>query len=290
MDGTRFVVAGTGRAARALCGAFAGAGGRLVGVVSRSAVRAAAFARDFDLPALSDAVALPEADAILVLSEDAAVATRAGELALRARPGLVWTHMAGSLPPDVLAPAARAAGGGEILAFHPLAVLDGRPRDLTGVTVTLDGSEGAVARGWTWAAALGAQPVEILAGDRAAYHLAACLSAGHLAGVLAASRRVAEAAGLPEAVSDGLAHLAAEAVAAYRAEGGRSVTGPLARGDLGTVAAHLAWLRTWGEQDVRRLYDAAGLCALEAAVRATEEIEVRRAAVARRLARDLAGP
>ena len=290
MEGTRFLVAGTGRAARSLCGALSAAGGRIVGVVSRDPARAAAFAREHGVPAPTDAAPLPEADAVLVLTEDGAVGPWAEHLAARARPGLVWAHMAGSLAASVLADAARTAGGGGVLALHPLAVLDGRQRDLAGVTVTLEGSPSAVERGRTWAAALGATPVEIAPADRAAYHLAACLAAGHLAGLLAASRRVVEAADLPPSVADGLAHLAAEALAAYAAVGAGSVTGPLVRGDLGTVAAHLAWLRARGEEDVRRLYDAAGLCALGAAVPVAGRVAARRAAVARRLVDDLATP
>jgi predicted short-subunit dehydrogenase-like oxidoreductase (DUF2520 family) len=74
------------------------------------------------------------------------------------------------------------------------------------------------------------------------------------------------------------------------AEGGRAVTGPLARGDLGTVTAHLAWLRTHAEADIRHLYGSAGLLALAAAQPASGAVEERRASVVRRLREDLAEP
>jgi len=280
------LVCGTGRAARSLVGALS-ACGPIVGVASRDPIRGRAFAAWAGVPYATDGAALPAADTVAVLVEDGAIGARAEAIAARAAPGALWLHMAGSLGSATLAGAtARAAG--TPLAFHPLAVLDGEPRDLRGVVVGLEGDAAAVAAGEAMATALGATPVVIAAAHRVAYHLAATMASGHLIGLLAAATRVADGADLPPEVAQGLLALAAEALAATRARGARAAfTGALARGDRTTVERHLSLL-DGGEDAVRRAYDAAGLAALTYAAPAGDDRDGARREIGRLLADDLA--
>lgn len=285
--GRRILIHGTGKASSSLAGALSSAGATLVGVVSRDPQRAKAWAKAHGVMPVAVHEPLPAADILFVLTEDGAIADEGLRLAAVAQPGLVWAHMAGSLAAELLEPAARRAGGGELLAFHPLAVLDGSPRTLAGAVVTLQGTGAGVAAGRELARALGARPVAIRAEDKAAYHLAACLASGQLIGVVAAAAHVAAKAGLPSDVADGLVTLAQEALRAAGKRGlANALTGPLVRGDRETVANHLHWLGSQDEQDgavVRAVYDAAGLAALRFAVdaggAASEAVESVRAAL-----------
>jgi len=80
---------------------------------------------------------------------------------------------------------------------------------------------------------------------KAAYHAAAMMAAGGLVGLFDAIARVAAVAGLDEATAVGVyAPLARQALGnAERLGIDRALSGPLLRGDVGTVDGHLAVLR-----------------------------------------------
>lgn len=242
--GAGLVLAGTGRAAHALGPALQAAGIPVLAVMGRSQARAEDLAKEIGTSALSPQEDIPRAaKAILVLVSDDAIEQVAASLVSRARAGLSWIHASGSLPAAVLGDARDRAGGGAVLAWHPLAVLDGRPRRLAGVTVTLSGDDVAFSLGERMATALGGLPVPLGSDDRVGYHLAACLAAGHIVGLLGEAMAVARASGLAETVVVGLYGLAAEALTSARERGPTlAATGPIVRGDAGTVGRHLAWL------------------------------------------------
>jgi hypothetical protein len=93
--------------------------------------------------------------------------------------------------------------------------------------------------------AIGAVPVRLAPGSKAAYHAAAVLSAGGVVALLDTIREVAAAVGLDEAGALRIyLPLLEQTVANARTLGiERSLTGPATRGDAGTIAAHLAVLR-----------------------------------------------
>lgn len=138
-------------------------------------------------------------------------------------------HSAGSLGPEV------AGERGAVL--HPLMTFPPPPG--TRIPCTMAGAPGAVAHAAGLAARLGWEPVGAVS-DRVRYHAAACLAAGHLAAAFEdAAALFASATGLP--ISEArrtLEPLAQASLARVVDQGPSAITGPAARGDTATIAAH----------------------------------------------------
>jgi predicted short-subunit dehydrogenase-like oxidoreductase (DUF2520 family) len=95
------------------------------------------------------------------------------------------------------------------------------------------------------AEAIGAIPVRLAAGSKAAYHAAAVLAAGGFIALLDAIAELGRVAGLDEAGSLSIyGRLIEGTLGNARALGIRAaLTGPMTRGDVGTLEAHLETLR-----------------------------------------------
>lgn len=170
---------------------------------------------------------------------DEAVATWADRLPSGPRPPAVALHTSGAHPAAALAPLARVGYRG--LAWHPLVALPRpRPDAFEGIAVGVHGEEEAVAFGHDLARAVGAKPLAVAPGAAARYHAAAVFASNHLAACLAVALREIRAAGAGTARMADLLPLARSALDGLAAEDlPRGLTGPLARGDLGTVRRHL---------------------------------------------------
>jgi predicted short-subunit dehydrogenase-like oxidoreductase (DUF2520 family) len=184
-----------------------------------------------------------EVDLVVLAVPDDAVAGVAG--ALRLYSGQAIVHTSGLLGAEVLAPA--LAAGSQAGAFHPLvafADLDRALASLHGATVAIEGDDELAAHLADMAEAIGAAPVRLAPGSKAAYHAAAVLAAGGVTALLDTIREVAAVMGLDEAGALRIyLPLLGQTVANARALGvAGALTGPATRGDAGTVAAHLAAL------------------------------------------------
>jgi predicted short-subunit dehydrogenase-like oxidoreductase (DUF2520 family) len=236
---------GAGRVGTALGAAFARAGWQVTAVASRDEERRRRFQeRVAGARAYADATAvLDDADLIFLTVPDDAVAAAAGGLVLYSGQALV--HTSGALPASVLAGA--MAAGTSKGSFHPLVSftdLDQAVADLRGATVALEGDESLLPLLAELAESVGAQPVLLPEGGKAAYHAAAMMAAGGLIGLLDAIAQVAALAGLDERTAVGVyAPLARQALAnAERIGIDGALSGPFVRGDVGTVKSHLAVL------------------------------------------------
>jgi predicted short-subunit dehydrogenase-like oxidoreductase (DUF2520 family) len=172
------------------------------------------------------------------------IAAAAAELHLYSGQALV--HTSGALPANVLAPA--MAAGTSVGSFHPLVSFidtDQALRDLHGATIALDGDDSLLPLLADLAEQIGAHPVLLPEGGKAAYHAAAMLAAGGLVGLMDGIASVARLAGLDEKTAVAVyAPLARQALAnAERLGIDESLSGPFVRGDVGTVRSHLAVLR-----------------------------------------------
>jgi predicted short-subunit dehydrogenase-like oxidoreductase (DUF2520 family) len=241
----RIAFIGAGRVGTALGAAFARAGWQVSAVASRDEDRRRRFQeRVAGARGFADANAvLDEADLIFLTVPDDAVAGAADSLVLYSGQALV--HTSGALPASVLAPA--MAAGTNMGSFHPLVSfidVDRAIADLVGSTIALEGDESLMPLLAELAESIGAHPVRLPEGGKAAYHAAAMLAAGGLIGLFDAIAQVAVLAGLDEKTAVAVyAPLARQALAnAERLGIDGALSGPFVRGDVGTVKAHLAVL------------------------------------------------
>ncbi|MFI9452823.1 Rossmann-like and DUF2520 domain-containing protein [Amycolatopsis sp. NPDC052450] len=238
-----------------------------------------------DVPLLPPDEVARRADLVLLaLPDDALAGMVRGLVATGSlRAGQIVVHTSGSHGIDVLAPAAEA--GALPLALHPVMTFTGRAEDLDrlaacsiGVTAT-EGDEAAWNVGEALTVEMGAEPVRVPDEARALYHAALAHGANHLMTLVADCAELLREAGIaqPERL---VAPLLSAALDNVLRHGDRALTGPVARGDLGTVRKHLAVLAERGP-DVAPSYralarrtlargDAAGLLDASAAAELTE--------------------
>ena len=186
---------------------------------------------------------LDEVELIILAVPDDAVASLAGSL--RMYSGQAMIHTSGALGAEVLAPA--MAAGTQTGAFHPLVAFADTERAvaaLHGATVAIEGDDQLAAMLADMAEAIGATPVRLAPGSKAAYHAAAVLAAGGFIALLDAIAELGRVAGLDEAGSLAIyGPLIEGTLGNARALGIRAaLTGPMTRGDVGTLEAHLATL------------------------------------------------
>ena len=187
---------------------------------------------------------LDEVELIILAVPDDVVAGLAGSL--RMYSGQAMIHTSGALGAEVLAPA--MAAGTQIGAFHPLVAFADTERAvaaLHGATVAIEGDDQLAAMLADMAEAIGATPVRLAPGSKAAYHAAAVLAAGGFVALLDAIAELGRVAGLDERGSLAIyGPLIEGTLGNARALGIRAaLTGPMTRGDVGTLEAHLETLR-----------------------------------------------
>jgi predicted short-subunit dehydrogenase-like oxidoreductase (DUF2520 family) len=186
---------------------------------------------------------LDEVELIILAVPDDAVAGLAASL--RMYSGQAMIHTSGALGAEVLAPA--MAAGTQAGAFHPLVAFADTERAvaaLHGATVAIEGDDQLAAMLADMAEAIGATPVRLAPGSKAAYHAAAVLAAGGVIALLDAIAELGRVAGLDEAGSLAIyGPLIEGTLGNAKALGIRAaLTGPMTRGDVGTLEAHLATL------------------------------------------------
>jgi len=166
----------------------------------------------------------------------------------RWQPGQLVVHTSGRYGTEVLAPA--GAAGAITLAIHPAMTFTGTSLDISRLTgcpfaVTAAGPVLPIAQALV--VEIGGEPVVVAEEDRPVYHAALAHGANHLVTLVAQAERVLEAAGL-EAPGTYLAPLLSAALDGAVRSGEQGLTGPVVRGDVGTVESHLAALDGLGEQ------------------------------------------
>ncbi len=240
-------IVGAGAVGTALGVAFTRAGWPIAAVASRDAGRRERFVRAVGggVHAFPEAAAiLDEAELIFLAVPDDAIASLAARLRLYGGQALV--HTSGLLGAEVLAPA--MAAGTQVGSFHPLvafADLERAVAALHGATVAIEGDEWLASLLAEMAEAVGGVPVRLAPGAKAAYHAAAVLAAGGFVALLDAIAELGRVARLDEARALAVySPLIEQTLGNARALGIRAaLTGPMTRGDAGTVAAHVAELR-----------------------------------------------
>jgi len=238
----RVGVVGAGRVGAVLGAALARAGHE---VVAASAVSDASLDRvDALLPGVPvlpvDEVARRASLLLLTVPDDALAAVVGGLVATGSLPrGALVAHTSGRHGLAVLEPALRA--GALPLALHPVLPFSGTAVDLhrlTGTAFGVTAPEPLRPVAEVLVVEMGGEPVWLTEEQRPLWHAALAHSANHLTTLVSSSADLLRSAGVtsPAAVLGPL--LGAALDGALRAGDG-ALTGPVARGDAGTVRAHL---------------------------------------------------
>lgn len=239
-------VVSAGRVGAVLGAALAGAGHHVVaasGVSSASVDRARRLLDGVPLKPPPDVV--EAADLVVLAMPDDVLEPMVRGLAGSFREGQIVVHTSGAHSTGVLAPA--AARGALCVALHPAMTFTGRSEDVerlrdacVGVTAA-DGDVAAEAVGETLALELGAEPVRVPAAARPLYHAALTHGANHLVTLVDDAVDLLKGAGI-EPAERVLAPLLEAALDNALRHGDKALTGPVARGDAGTVRKHLGVL------------------------------------------------
>jgi predicted short-subunit dehydrogenase-like oxidoreductase (DUF2520 family) len=239
-------VVGSGRVGATLGAALAGAGHRVVaasGVSDPSRSRAQAMLPGAVL--VTPPEVLQAADLVVVAVPDDALADLVAGLAAvgAVRQGQLVVHTCGRYGVGVLAPATRA--GALPMALHPVMTFTGTSLDLGRLAgcsfgVTAPAPLRPVAEALVLE--MGGEPVWVEEAARELYHAALAHGSNHLVTLVAQSMDLLAAAGVQEPGRVLGPLLGASLDNALRA-GDAATTGPVVRGDAGTVAGHVRAVR-----------------------------------------------
>jgi predicted short-subunit dehydrogenase-like oxidoreductase (DUF2520 family) len=246
-------VVGAGRVGPALAAALRLAGHRPVAVSGVSeASRRRAEALLPGVPLVEPAEVLARADLVLLTVPDDVLPGLVTGLAETGavRPGQLLVHTSGRYGTAVLDPALRA--GALPLALHPAMTFTGTSVDvqrLAGCPFGVTAPEELRLAAEALVVEMGGEPEWIAEQARPLYHAALAIGSNHLVTLVAQARELLTAAGVanPGRMLGPL--LGASLDNALRS-GDQALTGPVARGDAGTVAAHVAELRKAAPQAV----------------------------------------
>ncbi len=208
-----------------------------VSVLPRSAdsVRRAAALRVF----LADHDDLRAAQVCILAVPDSAVVPAMELVEDDLGPSTALVHCSGALPLSVFATARTKRPFG---SFHPLAAVSDAKDSLAGHAVALASTDKKLhALLEKMAADLQMTPLEVPETGRSAYHAGAVLSAGLVVALLDAAVSSLEEAGLKrEDAMKALLPLSKSALKGVESRGlEKGLTGPVVRGDVGVVQAHL---------------------------------------------------
>ncbi len=247
---------GVGAVGTTLAWGLAARGYPVVALASRTA-RAADWLAE-QLPgcrAVSSPAAVAElADLVLLAVPDDAIASVAAAIPWRS--GQAVAHCSGAAPARVLAVAGEH--GALYGSFHPLlSISRARPAHadevlarLVGCTFAIEAPAALAGLLTEMARSLGARTVSLSEQDRVPYHLAAVLVSNYPVTLVAAAADLWASFGVSRAEAlVALLPLLRSAVANLEQLGlPQSLTGPIARGDAGTVRAHLEYLANHREE------------------------------------------
>jgi predicted short-subunit dehydrogenase-like oxidoreductase (DUF2520 family) len=237
--GRACALVGPGRAGTAVALALVETGRRVVTVAGRrtDAPSTRAAAERFIARAVAVDDAGRDADLVVIATPDAAIESTAAAVAPGLRPGALVVHLSGARGLDALAPIAESRPDVRIGALHPLQTFppaDAAARDALGGAWAAVAGPAAVDE---LARELGLRPFRVDDAHRARYHAAACVASNHVVALLGQVERLASAAGVPFEAFVPLVRASVDN--AFASGPAAALTGPVARGDVATVAAHL---------------------------------------------------
>jgi predicted short-subunit dehydrogenase-like oxidoreductase (DUF2520 family) len=244
MSQRTLALVGPGRAGTAITLALVARGRRVVGVAGRDEARAAALAARVDAPVRSLGEVARDAEVVVVATPDSVIEAATLAVVPALGEGSLVVHLSGARGLEAFGAAREVVDGARLGALHPLQTLsgdDGASR-LPGAYAAVEGPPAVAAL----AREIGLVPFHVDPERRAVYHAAAAVASNHLVALSGQVERLAAAADVPFDAFGPLMRTTLDSVAELGPIA--ALTGPVARGDVATVAAHLAALAP-GERD-----------------------------------------
>ena len=243
----RVGIIGAGRVGSTLGAALARAGHEIVaatGVSDESRARAERLLPDVPLLPADEVVA--QADFVLLAVPDDELRPLVAGLADTEtwRAGQIVAHTSGAQGLGVLDPA--AARGVTALALHPVMTFTGRAEDLDrllGATWGVTAEEDMRPVAELLVVEMGGEPVWVPEAARPLYHASLTVASNHLVTLVNDALGLLSGAGVTEPGRLAAPLLSASLDNVLRL-GDAALTGPVVRGDVATVAAHVATLTT----------------------------------------------
>ena len=210
---------------------------------------------------------------ILAVPDDQLADLAAGIAAAGLSPGgQIVLHTSGRYGSAVLAPLEKA--GCVTLAMHPAMTFSGTEADLpllVGCPMALTARDDVLPIAQALAVELGGEPFILPEGDRPLYHAAMAHGANHLVVLVDQARSILTALGVDNPGA-ALRPLLTAALDGALRHGAAALTGPVRRGDAGTLRAHLEALADYDRtaaldrrEDVEATYRALARAAVERA-------------------------
>jgi len=232
---------GAGTVGTALSARLSGLGYPVVAVSSRSRASAQRLAqavkgcRVFDNQGVADA-----AELVFITTPDDAIARVASEVKWHPEQGVV--HCSGADSTDILKPAREF--GAQVGVFHPLQTFASAKQaveNIHGSTFALEAEEPLMKMLKEMATALGGNWVEVKAGDKVLYHAAAVIACNYLVTLVKLATDLWQTFDVPpQKATQALLPLLRGTIHNIDTVGiPQCLTGPIARGDVGTIKKHL---------------------------------------------------
>ncbi|WP_328528420.1 DUF2520 domain-containing protein [Nocardioides sp. NBC_00368] len=248
MNPLRVGVVGAGRVGAVLAAALRSAGHEIAAVAGESDASRARIASLLPGVPVEKPTAVARASDLLLLTvpDDmlgnvVQTMTDAGAI----RPGMYVAHTSGRHGLAILEPA--AAIGAHVMAVHPAMTFSGTSVDLARLSGCVFGLTAASPADRAFAEALvqdlGGNPMWVPEEMRTLYHAGLAHGANHLVTLVTEAMEILAAAGATDPAGT-LRPLLTAALDNALDHGDAALTGPIVRGDAGTVAAHLDDIRT----------------------------------------------
>lgn len=238
-------IIGCGRLGASLGAAWRQAGHAIIGV---SATSTASLERAESMlpgvPVLDPDEIAERAELLLMAVPDDSIESLVTGLANlgRIHSGQILIHCSGRYGTEILEAGGRL--GALPIALHPSLSFTGTEVDLTRLrqaTVAVTAPAPIRAVGEALVVEMGAEPVALAEADRALYHAAITHASNHSITIISEAMEMLAAAGVDDPARV-LTALIDASVANTLQNGTKALTGPISRGDVGTVAAHLSAL------------------------------------------------
>jgi len=184
------------------------------------------------------------AELIFITTPDGAIPTVASEI--KWHPGQSVVHCSGADSTDILEPAKQL--GAQVGAFHPLQTFASVKQaidNIPGSTFALEAEEPLLTTLKDMATALDGQWIELKAGDKVVYHAAAVITCNYLVTLVKLATDLWQTFNIPtDQATKALMPLLQGTLNNIDNVGiPQCLTGPIARGDTGTIEKHLKALQ-----------------------------------------------